>query len=581
VAEEGTERRLAAIMSADVAGYSRLMGKDEAGTLSALKALRKDVFAPQVTAHKGRVVKLMGDGALVEFPSVVNAVDCGIAVQRVLAERASGEQIKLRIGINLGDIIIEGSDIYGDGVNVAARIQEVAEPGGIALSGAAFDQVAGKVEATFADGGEQQLKNIAKPVGIYHWSDDGADRRPEKAGTQEPLPLVDKPSIAVLPFVNMSGDPEQEYFSDGITEDIITELARFSSLFVIARNSSFHYKGQSPNIQDVGSELGVEYVVEGSVRRAGDRVRITAQLIDAASGNHVWGERYDRDLKDIFAVQDEVVREIATAVPGQLDVAAINRVERRSDQDLTAYEYVLRGERMRNQDWASPDAIPLFERAIEADPQCARAYAQIANWHAYSIQAHCVPAEEAGQVTRDLAEKALRIEPNDPVILGFLAEAYVMSGDLDLARRCIDKAIRINPNHYYVMIYAAEALAWLGDVDEALRWRDLYVRHDPLSSAALAEVEFEIFYLTERYEDAIQALAGWQNLPIHLLAESAAAHAQAGRLEEAAALRKQFESRLPPGYTIKDHVSAISKMCALQEHRDIWLEGYRNAGFDV
>jgi TolB-like protein len=378
----------------------------------------------------------------------------------------------------------------------------------------------------------------------------------------EPPPLPDKPSIAVLPFVNMSADPEQEYFSDGITEDIITELARFSSLFVIARNSSFHYKGQSPKIQDVGSELGVEYVVEGSVRRAGDRVRITAQLIDAASGAHVWGERYDRDLKDIFAVQDEVVREIATAVPGQLDVAAINRVERRSDQDLTAYEYVLRGEHRRNQDWASPDAIPLFERAIEADPQCARAYAQIANWHAYSIQAHCVPAEKAGQVTRDLAEKALRIEPNDPVILGFLAEAYVMSGDLDLARRCIDKAIRINPNHYYVMIYAADVLAWLGDVDEALRWRDLYVRHDPLSSAALAEGDFEIFYLTKRYEDAIQALAGWQNLPTHLLAESAAAHAQAGRLEEAAALREQFESRLPPGYTIKDHASAISKMCA-------------------
>ena len=442
-----------------------------------------------------------------------------------------------------------------------------------------------KVTVEVASAGEELLAgfHLHDPA-FEEWLRDERLRLEDTAAPeiQRPGPsMPDKPSIAVLPFTNMSNDPDQEYFSDGITEDIITELARFSSLFVIARNSSFHYKGQSPKIQDVGSELGVEYVVEGSVRRAGDRVRITAQLIDAASGSHVWGERYDRDLKDIFAVQDEVVREIATAVPGQLDVAAINRVERRSDQDLTAYEYVLRGERMRNQDWASPDAIPLFERAIEADPQCARAYAQIANWHAYSIQAHCVPAEKAGQVTRDLAEKALRIEPNDPVILGFLAEAYVMSGDLDLARRCIDKAIRINPNHYYVMIYAADALAWLGDVDEALRWRDLYVRHDPLSSAALAEVEFEIFYLTERYEDAIQALAGWQNLPIHLLAESAAAHAQAGRQEEAAALREQFEGRLPPGYTIKDHVSAISKMCALQEHRDMWLEGYRKAGFDV
>jgi adenylate cyclase len=578
------ERRLAAIFAADVVGYSRLMGDDEAGTLERLKALRQDLVQPSIAERKGRIVKLMGDGLLAEFPSVVEAIQCAVEIQKRMAERetdvAEESRVTLRIGVNLGDIIVEGSDIFGDGVNVAARLEGLADPGGVCVSAAAFQAVEGKLDLAFEDLGPQEVKNIARPVHVYRLA-----TAPSKEGLasqeRDALTLPDKPSIAVLPFTNMSGDPEQEYFSDGITEDIITELARFSSLFVIARNSSFHYKGQFPKIQDVGSELGVEYVVEGSVRRAGDRVRITAQLIDAASGSHVWAERYDRELKDIFAVQDEVVREIATAVPGQLDVAAINRVERRSDQDLTAYEYVLRGERMRNQDWAAPDAIPLFERAIEADPQCARAYAQIANWHAYSILAHCVPAEEAGQVTRDLAEKALRIEPNDPVILGFLAEAYVMSGDLDLARRCVDKAIKINPNHYYVMVYAADVLAWLGDVDEALRWRDLYVRHDPLSSAALAEVEFEIFYLTERYEDAIQALAGWQNLPIHLLAESAAAHAQAGRLEEAEALREQFESRLPPGYTINEHVSAITKMCALQEHRDMWLEGYRNAGFDV
>jgi len=578
------QRRLAAILAADVVGYSRLMGDDEAGTLDVLKALRKDLVAPEITKNKGRIVKLMGDGLLAEFGSVVEAVECAVAIQAGMLDRNEAipeeRQIVLRIGINLGDVIVEGRDIYGDGVNVAARLEGLAEPGGICISDTVHQNVRAKLDLAFEDLGAQQVKNIAEPIHAYQIVWDAPKARSTLLDSQ-PLSLPDKPSLAVLPFTNMSGDAEQEYFSDGITEDIITELARFRSLFVIARNSSFHYKGQSPKIQDVGRELGVEYVVEGSVRRAGDRVRITAQLIDAASGSHVWAERYDRELKDIFAVQDEVVREIATAVPGQIDVAAINRVERRSDQNLTAYEYVLRGERMRNQDWASPDAIPLFERAIEADPQCARAYAQIANWHAYSIQAHCVPAEEAGQVTRDLAEKALRIAPNDPVILGFLAEAYVMSGDLDLARRCVDKAIRINPNHYYVMVYAADVLAWLGDVDEALRWRDLYVRHDPLSSAALAEVEFEIFYLTERYEDAIQALAGWQNLPIHLLAESAAAHAQAGRQEEAAALREQFEGRLPPGYTIKDHVSAISKMCALQEHRDMWLEGYRKAGFDV
>jgi adenylate cyclase len=527
----------------------------------------------------------MGDGMLAEFPSVVDAVRAAVETQQAVAEHNSGlpkdKRIEFRVGINLGDVVIDGDDIHGDGVNVAARLEGMAEPGGICISGMVYEEVRDRIDIPFEDLGEQEVKNIDRPVRVWRWTADAGLAASISAKMDEPLTLPDKPSIAVLPFDNMSADPDQEYFSDGITEDIITELARFNSLFVIARNSSFHYKGQSPKIQDVGRELGVEYVVEGSVRKAGNRVRVTAQLVEAASGNHVWAERYDRDLDDIFSVQDELVREIAASVPGQLDAAATQRIQRRRADNLTAYEYVLRGDHMRNQDWASPDAIPLFERAIEADPHCARAYAQIANWHAYSISAHCVPMEEAGQKTRDLAAKAIRIEPNDPVMLAFVAEAYLMSGDLGLARRCIDKAIKLNPNHYYVMLFAAIVLAWLGEVDEALRWRDLYLRHDPMYGPAVAEAEFEIFYLTERYEDAIRALLGWQDLPIHLLADSAAAHAQAGRLEEAGALRERFESRLPPDYTIKDHVSNYLKMCALQKHRDILLEGYRKAGFDV
>jgi adenylate cyclase len=397
----------------------------------------------------------------------------------------------------------------------------------------------------------------------------------------EPPPLPDKPSIAVLPFVNMSGDPEQEYFSDGITEDIITELSRFRDLFVIARHSSFQYKGQSSIVEVIGRELGVKYVVEGSVRKAGNRVRITAQLVEAATGNHLWAERYDRVLEDIFAVQDEVVREIATAVPGQLDAAAFNQIQRRSSHDPTAYECVLRGERLRHHDWGSVKSTALFEQGIEADPQCARAYANLANWHAYSILAHCAPADEARRLTRSFADKALQIEPNDPVNLVLIAEAYCMAGDLEPARRCIDKAITLNPNHHLVMLYAADVLAWLGDVNEALRWRELHLRHDPLSAQAADEGSFEVFYLAERYVDAIESISGWHSLPIHLLAESAAAHAQAGRLEEAAALRKQFESRLSTNYTINDHVSAQLKMCAHQKHRDLWLKGYRKAGFEV
>jgi len=242
---------------------------------------------------------------------------------------------------------------------------------------------------------------------------------------------------------------------------------------------------------------------------------------------------------------------------------------------------VLRGERIRNQDWGTPDAIPLFEQAIEADPRCARAYAQLANWHAYSIFAHFVPIDEARQLTRSLGEKALHIEPNDPIILAFLAEAYLMVGDIELARRYIDKAIKTNPNHYYVMVFAAAVLAWLGEVDEALRWRELYARHDPLSVASTAEMDFEVYFMAERYEDAIATIDRWHSLPSHMLAEAAATYAQAGRLEEAQALRERYENSLPPGYNIDDHVAAVLRTCAQQKHRDQWLEGFRIAGFDV
>ena len=410
-------RRLAAILVADVVGYSRLMGADEAGTLTAVKALHRELFAPQVAEHHGRIVKLMGDGALAEFSSVVHAVECAVTVQRALAERNAGSPVEkcvcLRIGVNLGDVIAEGGDIYGDGVNVAARLEEHAEPGGVCVSGKVHDELRGKLDLTFEDLGPQQVKNIAEPVRIYRVQAGQLASSPVPSA--EPLPLPDKPSVAVLPFTNMSNDSEQEYFSDGITEDIITELSRFRSLFVIARNSAFTFKGQAVDVTEVGRKLGVEYVVEGSVRKAGNRVRITAQLVEAASGNHLWAERYDRELEDIFAVQDEVVREIAVAVPGQLDVAAQQRVQRRPAENLTAYDLVLRGEYLRYQDWGSREAVALFEKAIEIDPQCARAYGHLANWHAYSTFAHFAPADEARELTRSFAERAVQIAPNDPI----------------------------------------------------------------------------------------------------------------------------------------------------------------------
>jgi tetratricopeptide (TPR) repeat protein len=317
------------------------------------------------------------------------------------------------------------------------------------------------------------------------------------------------------------------------------------------------------------------------VRKAGNRVRITAQLVEAATGNHLWAERYDRDLEDIFAVQDEVVREIASAVPGQLEAAALQRIQRRPTENLTAYDLVLRGEQLRYQDWSSREAIALFEKAIEVDPQCARAYSHLANGNAYSIFAHFAPTDEARRLTRSFAERAIQFDPNDPVILAMIADAYLMVGDLELARRCIEKAIKLNPNDYVVMALAGIVLAYTGDIDEGLRWIEKLVRHDPLSFEASHEASFEVYYLARRYDDAIDCVTGWRNPQTHMLAAFAATYAQLGRMDEAQAMRRQYESNLPEGYGFNDFLTTQLSMCARQKDRDNWLEGFRKAGFEV
>ena len=478
MAEERTERRLAAIMSADVAGYSRLMGKDEAGTLSALKALRKDVFAPQVTAHKGRVVKLMGDGALVEFPSVVDAVDCAIAVQRDMAEQT----IQLRIGINLGDIIIEGSDIYGDGVNVAARIQEVAEPGGVALSAVAHDQVAGKVEATFEDAGEHELKNIDKPVRVYRWTDAAADPLPATPGATDALPLPDKPSIAVLPFTNMSGDPEQEYFSDGISEDIITALSKFRWFFVIARNSTFVYKGQAVDIKQVGRELGVRYVLEGSVRKAANRVRISAQLIEAETGNHVWAERFDRSLEDIFELQDEITSTIAAAVEPELAGSERQRAMRKPTEHLGAWDLFQRGMALIwRMDHASINSgCELIHRAVELDPDFGLAHSQLAIGALYLLLLEW--ADDRDEVLRQGiadAGKGIAIDSRDYSAYHALGRLNTIAGDHAAAVRALETCLSINPNFSLGYHGLAEAHVYGGDPEQAIANANTAIRLSP------------------------------------------------------------------------------------------------------
>jgi TolB-like protein/class 3 adenylate cyclase len=364
-------RRLAAILAADIVGYSRLMGLDEAGTAQALREHRA-AADPIIAEHGGRIVKTTGDGMLMEFGSVVGAVECALALQQLAAERnaeAPGDRrMEWRIGVHLGDVLIEGDDILGDGVNIAARLEGIAEPGGICISEDAFRQVRGKVEAEFADLGEQSLKNIARPLRVYRVGPSAAASQPTSPAPA--LPLPDKPSIAVLPFQNMSGDPEQEYFVDGMVEEIITALSRIRWLFVIARNSSFSYKGQSPDVRQVGRELGVRYVLEGSVRKGGNRVRITGQLIDAATGSHLWADRFDGSLEDVFDLQDQVAASVAGVIEPALQAAETARLASRPTADLTAYDLYLRAYAMvLSSTERVPEALRLMEQGIARDPR--------------------------------------------------------------------------------------------------------------------------------------------------------------------------------------------------------------------
>src|SRR6266571_175123 len=393
------ERRLTAILAADVVGYSRLMGTNEAGTLAALKALQTDFIDGKIAEHHGRIVKQTGDGMLVEFPSVVNAVACATEVQRGMRDRNADvpgdRRIQFRIGVNLGDVIVQGEDIFGDGVNVAARLESIAAPGGIMISGSARDHIGNRLDLAFEDMGEQTLKNIERPIRVYRVRLDtpaAPSTKDKKAGQHEP---VEKPAIAVLPFNNMSGDPEQEYFSDGITEDIITDLSKVSGLLVIARNTAFTYKGKPVKVQQVAQELGVPFILEGSVRKAGARVRVTAQLISSETGAHVWADRYDRDLTDIFAIQDEITHAIVDQLKVKLLPQERKSIKQTPTDNVEAYTYYLRGRQFLHRHSKSNYQLArrMFAKAVELDPLYARAYAGIADCDSFLFLHYSAPVE--------------------------------------------------------------------------------------------------------------------------------------------------------------------------------------------
>jgi TolB-like protein/class 3 adenylate cyclase len=528
-------------LAADVAGYSRLMGVDEEGTLAQLKAHRQALVDPKITEHRGRIVKTTGDGMLVEFASVVDALRCAVQVQRGMAERNAevppDKRIEFRVGIHQGDIISDDGDIFGDGVNIAARLEGLAEPAGICVSSRVQEDAQGKLDITFENIGEQQLKNIVRPVRVYRVRLSGAAE-----GQRPVLPLPDKPSIAVLPFQNMSGDPEQNYFADGMVEDIITALSRFHNLFVIARNSSFAYKDRAVDVKQVGRELGVRYVLEGSVRKATNRVRIAGQLVDATTGAHLWADRFDGGLEDIFDLQDRITASVVGAITPKLDQAEIERAKRKPTESLDAYDYHLRAMASYYQPTraASKEALRLFYKSIELDPDFASPHGWAAVCYTARKQSGWMAdfGREVVEGTR-LARRAVELGRDDAVALaaGGFSLAY-LDGDLDAGATFIDRAIALNPNFGgtwhasgWVRIYLGEPDLAIDHLAHAMRLSPL----DPLTFQMAYATALAHFFAGRDDQASLEAVKVLRELPnfVPALRLYAASCAMAGRLSEA------------------------------------------------
>jgi len=551
------ERRLAAILAVDVVGFSRLMGRDEAGTLARLKALRGDLVEPKVAAHRGRIVKLMGDGALIAFTSVVDAVECAVDIQRGVAVHEAAEpedrRIALRIGVNLGDVIIEGRDIYGDGVNVAARLESIAPPGGICISGTVHEHVEGKLDLAFEDLGRHELKNIARPVHVFRV--DWSRERPAPPRAVHAGALMSRPAVAVLPFVNMSGDVAQEYFADGLSEDLITALSHWRSFPVIARNSTFAYKSAALDVRKIGQELGARYVLEGSVRKAGGRVRVTGQLIDAETGHHIWAERFDRPLDDVFAIQDELTERIAATVAPELEQVELKKAAAKRTEDMTAWDFYVRGMPHFHEDTCESHgrARELFERAIERDPGYAEAWARLGWSYLRDIGRGCTDDRD-GTLAKgfEAARRAIALDDASAVAHLCLGTACVWSEQVEQGLAEAERALELNPSYAHARMAIGNRLDLIGRTEEGITQMQNGLQLDPRHpSRWVYMIYIARGYVTlGDYETALQ----WSRKAVQLRPDQPDAHfrlaiclAHLDRVDEARAALGECE-RVRPGF---------------------------------
>lgn len=593
MAEERTQRRLAAVLVADVVGYSRLIEIDEEGTRARLRNLQAEIFDPMMAREGGRIVKTLGDGFLAEFASAVDAVRYALEVQGALGRRNAdipeGARMEYRVGINVGDIIVEGDDIHGDGVNVAARLEGLCEPGAVYVSGTVYDQAAGKLAAAFDNLGEQTVKNITKPVRVYRAQPSDGAKQETGNGALGPTPTPpaaagnsggngELPSIVVLPFTNMSGDPEQEFFVDGLTEDILTELSRFHDLLVISRTSSFTYKNREVKVSDIAKELDVRYVLEGSVRKAGNRVRVTVQLIEADSDRHVWADRYDRQLEDIFDIQDELTSAIAAILPGRIEADRHERAKRKTPDNMAAYELVLAGKVLhhRSNRADNEEATRLLQRAIELDPTYAHAHA----WRACVLGQQwgygwCEDRDATAQVIYEGLQTALGLDENDSDVHRILAAVHLTFHEFDKAEHHQAVALRLNPNDDLIVVQNGEILTWVGRAEEGIPWVQKAIRLNPFHPPRFLGHLGRAHFTARQYDEAIKAYNQLSAPDAAALAFLAASHAY---LDDDAAAAKHRDALLKaqPDFSTAEHIESLHYKN--QADRDHLRDGMIKAG---